>query len=152
MAEKKGENWVELARVIPWHESDYAPAKLMPETFRDEDGKPRTDMEPPPLEPHIILQDLNSPEKDTKLVKIPKREYEAIRKMLETGELLPEELSHLPLRDLVPSVAEQLSDEGHRRSGARRGVAFTADGAVAQGSGVNYQPTTAPNPNDRGDQ
>jgi hypothetical protein len=135
MAEKR-EQWVELARVIPWSDADHSPAKLMPETFRDEDGQPRSDIEPPELVPHVILQDLASPEKDTKVVKIPKREYDRIVKMLDTGELLPEELSHLPLRDLVPSLAEHLSEHGHARSGARRGVYF------------DREPVEAPEPND----
>lgn len=145
----KNEQWIELARVIPWHESDYSHAKLAPETFRDEDGKPRKS-EPPTLEPHIILQNIADPEKSTKVIKIPKREYETIKKMLETGELLPEELSHLPLRDLCPSIAEQLSPEGQRRSGARRGVSFGDEGPSAAGSGTSQEPTVAPNPNDDG--
>lgn len=150
MADKK-EQWIELARVIPWQDSDHDPAKLMPEIYRDEDGRPRTDMSPPPLEPHIILQNIADPEKQTRVEKISKRDHDRILKMLETGELLPEELSHLPLRDLVPGLWEKLSPEGQARSGAKRGVSFGVDEPTAVGSGLTADDLDGiPNADDEG--
>lgn len=123
MAKKGSEDWIELARVIPWQDEDFSPARLMPEIYRDEEGQPRGDVEPPPLTPHIVLQDAADPEKGTKVVEIPDKTYKRIRAMLDSGELAPEDLSHLPLADLVPELVKELGTEGRARSGVARGLA-----------------------------
>jgi hypothetical protein len=127
VANDRKHDWQELARVIPWQEEDHAPEKVMPEPFYDGAGEPRTDMKPPRVEPHIILQDLADPEKQTKVVPVPEKQFQTIKRMLETGEMDEEDLSRLPLHELVPDAAKLLSPAGRARSGVARGVPLEAE-------------------------
>lgn len=116
-------DWVEQGRYIPYSDVDFDAARQQPEQRRDEDGKgePLDAAKYTTPKPYVYYvcdgkKPDGTPCLEVKRVEIPEKAYKRLVRMLGDGRLLPEHLSQLPLRELVPELAEQ---EG-RLSGAQR--------------------------------
>lgn len=112
--------WFELNRYLPYRPEDTDADVIFPEHPRDENGRIRKldikKWEAPDAHVYFTCSD---PECDaTKMVKIPKRDADRVREMLENGEMQPELLSQLPLGELFPALAEhQTKGSGAARIG-----------------------------------
>lgn len=111
-------DWVEQGRYIPYSDADFDPARQFPEVRRDADGKAEEyDLAAYTTPKPYIYQVCDVPGcGEVQRIEIPEKAYKRILKMLDDGRLLPEHLSQLPLRELVPELADQEA----RGSGARR--------------------------------
>lgn len=142
--------WEELRRQIPYTARDFDKDVLAPERARysmdhpDEEkrGQPHTD------EDHYDKVAVPKPEivfycpscTSTQAYTIPAERYKEIVAALESGELTDEDLSLLPLDQLVPEIAGKLSPLALSKTGAS---ATRRDGEVLVKSGLSGEAAEA---------
>lgn len=124
MASEHEHTWQEINRYLPLTDADLDTSRLFPEPPRDEEGHVRemdvSEYEPPP--PHIFYQCTECPE--TKEVEVAADDFDTLKSMLDSGEMEADNLSQLPLRELIPSMADEegvLSGASRLRAGTRGG-------------------------------
>lgn len=107
MAKSHTHEWQENNRFLPLTDDDLDMRRVFPEHPRDENGKmqPLDEKGYEHPDPFISYQCTSCPE--TKQEKVPKRDFERLKKMLENGEMSPEHLSQLPLGELIPGMKDK---------------------------------------------
>lgn len=105
----QGPQWQEQLRYLPYHERDFDPAVQLVEHPRDADGKVQ-ELDPAgyePPAPYVMFdRHLADGTHEVERVRVPKKAYDRILRLLDGGQLRAEQLSQLPLRELIPELAD----------------------------------------------